>query len=91
MVTRTKEIELMAHLMRRAGFGATRKELEENAAKGYETTVKELLEAKDTKMMSDDLIWRYHHEQSGMMGSNNPTAYWLYQMISTGAPLKEII
>ena len=29
-----KEIALMAHLMRRAGFGVTRDELEERMAKG---------------------------------------------------------
>jgi hypothetical protein len=38
-----EDIGLMAHLLRRAGFGATRAELEAYAAKGYETTVEELL------------------------------------------------
>jgi len=33
-VTSTGDIALMAHLMRRAGFGATRDELEACAAKG---------------------------------------------------------
>jgi len=32
----SENIALMAHLMRRAGFGATREELETRAAKGYE-------------------------------------------------------
>ena len=36
------DVELIAHLFRRAGFGATRDELEEHAAKGYEATVEEL-------------------------------------------------
>ena len=31
-----KDIALMAHLMRRAGFGATYEELESRTAKGYE-------------------------------------------------------
>ena len=39
-----KEIALMAHLMRRAGFGATFEELETRAAKGYEATIDELLD-----------------------------------------------
>ena len=38
-----EDIALMAHLMRRSGFGATREELETRAAKGYDTTVDELL------------------------------------------------
>ena len=33
------ELALMAHLMRRAGFGATREELEMYLAQGYEATV----------------------------------------------------
>ena len=37
-------LELMAHLMRRAGFGATREELEERVQVGYEATVEELLD-----------------------------------------------
>ena len=31
-----QDIALMAHLMRRAGFGATRDEIEARVAKGYE-------------------------------------------------------
>ena len=38
-----QDIELMAHLMRRAGFGATRDELDPCPAKGYEATVERLL------------------------------------------------
>ncbi len=37
------DIGLMAHLMRRAGFGAKYDELEARAAKGYDATVDELL------------------------------------------------
>ena len=37
------DIGLMAHLMRRAGFGAGRDELEARVSKGYEATVEELL------------------------------------------------
>ena len=39
----SEDIALMAHLMRRAGFGASREELEARAARGYEATVEELL------------------------------------------------
>ena len=40
-------IAVMAHLMRRAGFGATRDELEAYVAKGYEIIVEELLHPED--------------------------------------------
>ena len=34
-----KDIDLMAHLMRRAGFGATKKRLNELNDQGYENSV----------------------------------------------------
>ena len=37
-VTQLKWVELMGHLYRRAGFGATRDQLETALARGYEAT-----------------------------------------------------
>ncbi len=37
------DLALMAHLMRRTGFGASREELEQRVAQGYEATVEELV------------------------------------------------
>ena len=84
-----KDIALIAHLMRRAGFGATRRELVEHGSKGYNATVDGLLHPRDPRRMPDDLIRRYHAEQSGQQGQINPPAYWMYRMISTDAPLQE--
>ena len=54
------DIELIAHLMRRAGFGASRTELERRASIGYDATVEELLNP-DTQLSSDRLEFlRYH-------------------------------
>ena len=39
----TQDVKLLAHLMRRAGFSATRSELEKFLDKGYEQTVEDLL------------------------------------------------
>ena len=86
-----KDVALMAHLMRRAGFGAARRELDEYVARGYETVVEELLDPGDSGRMPDDVIRRYHNEQSGMMGQVAPGSYWLYRMISTEAPLQDKI
>ena len=47
-----QDIALMAHLIRRAGFGATRDEIEAYVAKGYETVVEELLDT-DVEPASD--------------------------------------
>ena len=38
-----QDVGLMAHLLRRAGFGASRDEIEAKAAEGYEATVEALL------------------------------------------------
>ena len=84
-----QDVELIAHLMRRAGFGASRKELDEHAARGYEAAVEELLECADDRSMPDDLIRRYHHNQSAGFEFLGSGASWLYKLISTKAPLQE--
>ena len=84
-----KDTGLIAHLLRRAGFGATPDELDSYAAKGYEATVEELLDPGIPHAMPDDLIRRYHFDQSGMMSNYGPFAHWLYRMITTAGPLQE--
>ena len=85
-----EEIALMAHLMRRAGFGASREELEYRATKGYEATVEELVDNQG-EPHDKYLFLRYHPgyirpiaAQAGM-GS----ASWLHTMINTQRPLQE--
>ena len=85
------DIELIAHLIRRAGFGATRDQLDAHAAKGYEATVEELLDPGEEQRMGDDLIRRFHPEHSGMMGPLGVGENWLYRMATTSAPLQEKI
>ncbi len=89
MTTATTDLQLMAHLMRRAGFGANRSQLEEYAERGYDATVEELLTPAESHEMTDDLIWRYHNEQSGMMGQIAPGTHWIYKLVSTTNPLNE--
>ena len=82
-------IALMAHLMRRAGFGASRDELERCLEQGYEATVEELLDTANSNHMPDDIIRRYHAEQSELRDLAGSAAYWMYRMISTESPLEE--
>ena len=84
-----QDIVLMAHLMRRAGFGATRDELEENVQKGYEAVVEELLTPGDPQAMPDDLIRRYHVDQSELRQLDGAAGYWMYRMVTTKCPLEE--
>ena len=85
------DIELIAHLMRRAGFGANREQIVAYADAGYQDTVDFLLNPSKEERMDDHLIRRFHPELSGMMGPNAPGQNWLYRMATTSAPLQEKI
>ena len=88
---RNNDTALMAHLLRRAGFGASRNELEEYIAMGYDGAVEALLNPSDPGNMPDDLIRRYHVEQSELRDLAGSAAYWMYRMISTNCPMEEKI
>ncbi|MBM3960183.1 MAG: DUF1800 domain-containing protein [SAR202 cluster bacterium] len=79
---------LLAHLYRRAGFGATRDQLERLAAKEYSEVVDFLLNpTPEASGVSEDEIARY-------MGGESATAYlatWLYRMINSECQLQEKI
>ena len=88
------DIALFAHLLRRAGFGATREELEGYAAKGYEATVEELLnpESVPSPVEEDmDLLRRYHVEHKSLSIILEAQAHLLYRMINSNRPLEEKI
>ena len=86
-----KELTLMAHLLRRAGFGATRDELEASTAKGYETTVEELLDPGDLPMADDYILARYDPQSGIQPGMNYPggTVGYMYHLVNTKRPLEE--
>ena len=83
------DVGLIAHLMRRAGFGATWDQLHAAEAKGYATTVDELLDPSGEERMGDDLIRRFQPELSGMLNQNSSGPNWLYRTVTTSAPLQE--
>ena len=85
------DIALVAHLIRRAGFGATRDELEGYVAKGYEATLEELLhpEKAPPALTDEDLIKRYHVDENNLLDDDSCRTYWLYRMINTSRPLEE--
>ena len=84
------DIALMAHLMRRAGFGATREELEERAARGYEATVEELLSTESQPALDRFELVRYHPwtwKPGTLPGMG--AVEWLWFMVNTKRPLEE--
>ncbi len=86
-----QDIELMAHLMRRAGFSATYQEVEERAAKGYEATVEELLSPLAQPDLDRALLERYFIDWKEMNALEINQAYMTYRMINTRRPLQEKI
>jgi uncharacterized protein (DUF1800 family) len=80
---------LIAHLMRRAGFGATSDDLDVLDGLDYDRIVDDLIDPPDASWMGDHLVRRFHHEQSGMISGFAPGEYWLYRMVTTKAPLVE--
>ena len=90
MVAATKtDVELIAHLLRRAGFGASRDEIEACAERGYDATLNDLINPPDTSWAGAFLARRFFHEQSGMLTPRGGPSQWLYRMITTKAPLQE--
>ena len=83
-----RDIALMAHLMRRAGFGARYDELETRAAKGYEATVEELLHPEDNPNGMDlDLAERYFIEWNHF--TRGVPEYNAWRMINSRCQLEE--
>ena len=85
----TSDLSLIAHLMRRAGFGATRDELEAYAAKGYDALVEDLLHPERFPQVADDDLRRYYLELNDADSMVPFNARWIYRMVNTRRPLEE--
>jgi len=78
MTTVATDKALMAHLLRRAGFGATFEELETYCAKGYQATVEALLHPERQPAIEEDLLERYYvdwKESRNIEGAMTETIY----------------
>ena len=85
-----EDIALMAHLMRRAGFGASRGELESSVELGYEQTVEQLLRPEQLPATDEYMLYRYHPGSEMAGGASGPgQIHWLYHMVTTKRPLQE--
>ena len=84
-----EDIALMAHLLRRAGFGASRAAIEAQAAQGYDATVEALLNPAVQPALEEDLTLRYQpvYNHSGAIQVN--VQQWVYWMINNPRQLQE--
>ena len=83
------DIALMAHLMRRAGFGAPWDELEALITKGYEATVEELVDAESQPDVELDIMGRYIPEYRQLYAFYSFQMAWVYRMINSKRQLQE--
>lgn len=82
-------IALMAHLLRRTGFGASRDEIEAKAAQGYDSVVEELLNPESQPALEEDLILRYHPAYNHAAAIEVNVQQWVYRMINNPRQLQE--
>ena len=84
-------LALMAHLLRRAGFGASREELEAYVARPYEAVVDDLVNPERFPEPDDeDVLTRYYPHL--LANQDNPQVWngrWFYRMLNSKRPLEE--
>ncbi len=84
-----QDVALMAHLLRRAGFGASRDEIEARAAQGYDETVAELLNPGTQTGVAEDLMFRYQPSYYQAAAIEVNVQQWIYRMINEPRQLQE--
>src|SRR5919109_2585651 len=84
-----EDIALMGHLMRRAGFGASRAEIEAKANQGYNTVVEELLNPETQPAVEEDLMLRYNPVYNHSANIQTNVQQWVYWMIKNPRQLQE--
>ena len=88
-VRTNKDFLLIAHLLRRTGFGVTPKEMDRYRHMTYEDIVETLLNPDAHPMtMSTDVIYRLFPEYHASLGYD-ACANWAFRMITTENPLEE--
>ena len=83
------DLRLMAHLMRRAGFGATRDELERLVEQGYDATVETLLDPESQPDVDMYPLYRRLPQAENSWSVLHAQTDWIYRMLNTRRPLQE--
>src|SRR5438132_13328863 len=83
------DLQLMAHLFRRAGFGAPRDELEAAVARGYEAAVETLLHPETAPEVEEVLLQRYYIDAKESFQLDGAQFGWAYRMATPQGQLEE--
>ncbi len=91
VINQTKtDPSLMAHLLKRAGFGSDFIELKKYVSKSYEDVVEDLIHPEKFPEVEEELIARYYTSLAANKDNPAPwNARWFYKMINTERPLQE--
>jgi uncharacterized protein (DUF1800 family) len=84
-----RSVRESAHLLRRAGFGATLPELRASARKGYEATVDELLDFPPPSADEALLVDRYFPASTAAHEWAMAWPHWAWPVVSSAHPLRE--
>ncbi len=84
-------VALIAHLLRRAGFGAGREELEEYSQKSYEQVVEDLVHPERFPEVEEDVLSRYYPHLASHDEWGSWNGKWIYRMVNSRRPLQEKI
>lgn len=77
---------LMAHLLRRAGFGATFQELDRYNEMGYEATVEEVLHPEKQPAIEEDVLERYFIDWKESRNIEGALTEFVYRMNAHAGP-----
>ena len=83
------KMELIAHLMRRAGFGASPAEVSDLTELPYDQIVQQLVFPEKSTWLGEHMVLRFDNEASGMINPQGSARRWLYRMITSDTPLIE--
>ncbi len=84
------DLDLVTHLLRRAGFGADRDEIDRYAAMDYDEIVDALVNPERFPEVEEDLLGRFYpHLAANKDNGAIWNGRWIYKMINTDRPLQE--
>ena len=86
-----EDVAVMAHLLRRAGFGATRDQIDQYVARGYEETVEDLLNPSHGEPEDQDLMDRYFIASVEARSVGHADPQWSWRLATSKKPLEEKI
>ena len=84
-----EQTAVIAHLLRRAGFGASFDELEQHADRPYSDVVEDLVNPERFPDIEEDILARYYPHLLNKDSTPAWNARWYYRMVNSRRPLQE--